>query len=83
MKSSMLVGDLRRVEAMRFKVKGMTCGHCVKTVAEAVERAIPGAKVSVDLATGIVGVEATDQSTRDRVKSAIERSGYTVADEVL
>jgi copper chaperone len=68
---------------MRFKVAGMNCGHCIKTVTGAVEAVLPSAQVSIDLATGLVEVQSDDEAKRDLLKTAIERSGYTVADETL
>ena len=37
-----------------FQVQGMTCGHCVRAVTEAVKSVDPQAEVKVDLATGKV-----------------------------
>lgn len=56
-----------------FIVNDMTCGHCVGTVRQALEAALPGAEVSVDLATHRVSF------TGDRRKGeeAIKDAGYT------
>ena len=60
-----------------FDVQGMSCGHCVQAVTNAVKAVDPGAEVKVDLATGKVEV----QSEQDRAKlaQAIAEEGYTVA----
>lgn len=60
-----------------FQVQGMTCGHCVRAVTEAVKSVDPQAEVKVDLATGKVDV----QSQRDRtaLAKAIQDEGYQVA----
>ncbi|MFO7481424.1 cation transporter, partial [Oceanibaculum nanhaiense] len=53
-----------------FKVTGMSCGHCVKAVENAVHEAAPRAKVTVDLAAGTVrtdGIGGTI-STGDEVE---------------
>ncbi len=42
-----------------FDVRGMSCGHCVKTVTAAVHQVDPSARVDIDLATGLVKVEST------------------------
>jgi copper chaperone len=68
--------------AMRFKVEGMTCDHCVGTVKSAVQKAVPGATVDVDLATGLVSVSASGTAEPGRVKAAIEDAGYTVERQV-
>ena len=54
-------------------VNDMTCGHCVGTVRQALEEALPGAAISVDLETHKVTV------TGDRAKgeAAIREAGYT------
>jgi copper chaperone len=56
-----------------FTVNDMTCSHCVGTVRNALEEALPGAEISVDLDTHRV------EFTGDRVKGeeAIREAGYT------
>ena len=60
-----------------FQVQGMSCGHCVSAVTQAVKSVDPQAQVKVDLGSGQVEV----QSERDRaaLAKAIEEEGYTVA----
>lgn len=36
----------------RFDVKGMTCGHCVRAVTEAIKQLDDDAEVDIDLAAG-------------------------------
>lgn len=54
-------------------VNDMTCNHCVGTVHKALEEALPGAKISVDLESHTV------EFTGDRTKGeeAIREAGYT------
>ena len=40
-----------------FKVRGMSCGHCVRAVTQALQARDPQARVQVDLGTGEVRVE--------------------------
>lgn len=56
-----------------FTVNDMTCSHCVGTVRRALEEALPGAEISVDLDTHKVSF------TGDRAKGeeAIKEAGYT------
>lgn len=56
-----------------LSVNDMTCGHCVGTVRKALEEALPGAEISVDLDTHKVSF------TGDRAKGedAIRQAGYT------
>ena len=54
-------------------VNDMTCGHCVGTVRKALEDALPGAEITVDLDIHKVSF------TGDRAKGeeAIREAGYT------
>lgn len=54
-------------------VNDMTCGHCVGTVRKALETALPGAEISVDLASH--RVEFTGDRATGEV--AIREAGYT------
>jgi len=60
-----------------FQVQGMSCGHCVNAVTQAVRSVDPQADVKVDLPSGKVEV----QSGQDRgaIARAIEEEGYKVA----
>lgn len=57
-----------------FKVEGMTCGHCVRAVTEAVMGVDPGAKVDVELAAGRVRVDST--AAPALITQAIAAEGY-------
>jgi Copper chaperone len=54
-------------------VNDMTCSHCVGTVRKALEEALPGSEISIDLDTHKVSF------TGDRAKGeeAIREAGYT------
>ena len=56
-----------------FAVNDMTCSHCVGTVRQALEQALPGESIAVDLATH--RVEFTGD--RARGEAAIREAGYT------
>ncbi|MCW5720190.1 MAG: heavy-metal-associated domain-containing protein [Devosia sp.] len=60
-------------EKTTFTVNDMTCNHCVGTVRQALEEALPGAEIQVDLSTHKVSF------TGDRAKGeeAIREAGYT------
>jgi copper chaperone len=60
-----------------FHVQGMTCGHCVNAVTQAVKSIDPKAEVQVDLASGKVQVES--QQDHAAIARAIEEEGYKVA----
>ena len=58
-----------------FSVEGMTCGHCVKAVTQAVQSKDPAASVKVDLAAKEVGVES--RLSADDVIGLITAEGYS------
>ncbi len=62
-----------------YTVTGMTCGHCVSSVAEEV-REIPGVQdVRVDLGSGRVTVTSSAPVDPALVRSAVEEAGYCLA----
>jgi copper chaperone len=68
--------ELRMLE---LKVEGMTCGHCVKAVTEAVQSVAPQLAVAVDLKQGVVKITASTATIpTDAVIKAIEEEGYKV-----
>jgi len=58
-----------------FSVVGMTCGHCVRAVTQAVQAKDPAASVNVNLAAKEVGVES--RLSPDEVISLISEEGYS------
>ena len=58
-----------------FSVEGMTCGHCVKSVTQAVQSQDPAASVKVDLAAKEVGVES--RLSAEQIIIAITEEGYS------
>ncbi|HEX2544419.1 MAG TPA: cation transporter [Ramlibacter sp.] len=60
-----------------FNVQGMSCGHCVGAVTQAVKSVDPQAQVKVDLGSGKVEVQS--QQDRTAIAKAIEEEGYKVA----
>jgi copper chaperone len=60
-----------------FSVQGMTCGHCEKAVAQAVQSVDPQAKVTIDRPAGKVEVNSTQP--REAIARAIAEEGYEVA----
>jgi copper chaperone len=62
---------------LEFQIPNMTCGHCAKSVTEAVKAADPGAKVEIDLPTHQVKVETA--APRDAVVAQLAEAGYAPA----
>ena len=61
---------------IELHVGGMSCGHCVRAVERAVQARDAAAKVSVDLAAGVVRIEGA--LTRDAAADAIAAEGYEI-----
>ncbi|MCS3514749.1 MULTISPECIES: heavy-metal-associated domain-containing protein [Pseudomonas] len=57
-----------------FSVEGMTCGHCVRAVTQAVQNQDPTAEVKVDLAAKQVSVQS--QLSREAIIGLIKEEGY-------
>lgn len=60
----------------RFQVSGMSCGHCVRAVTDAVRAIDSDAAVQVDLAHRTVVVRS--DADRARLSAAIADAGYDV-----
>ena len=58
-----------------YVVDGMTCDGCVRAVTKAIERAIPGATVSIELAAGKVTVRGADDDSA--VAEAVDDAGFS------
>ena len=57
-----------------FNVQGMSCGHCVKAITQALQAKDPAASVRIDLAAKEVGVESA--LTAEQVLALITEEGY-------
>ncbi|HEY1027332.1 MAG TPA: cation transporter [Pseudomonas sp.] len=60
----------------QFKVGGMSCGHCVRAITRAIQALDQAARVEVDLAAGLVRVDARLDAAQ--VQAAIREEGYEV-----
>ncbi|MFW0758528.1 heavy-metal-associated domain-containing protein [Pseudomonas sp. H11T01] len=59
-----------------FNVQGMSCGHCVRAITQALQDKDPAASVQVDLAAKEVGVESA--LSTEEVIDLISEEGYAV-----
>jgi copper chaperone len=65
------------MQNVTIKVEGMTCGHCVNSVENALK--LVGAKGKVDLSAKTVQVEFDESKlTIEAIKETIEEQGYDV-----
>ncbi|MBI4828641.1 MAG: heavy-metal-associated domain-containing protein [Nitrospinae bacterium] len=60
-------------------IEGMSCGHCVQWISQALMKVegVQNARVSIENQNAIVDYDET-RATPDKMKSAIEMAGYTV-----
>jgi copper ion binding protein len=59
-------------------VRGMTCGHCERAVAQEVGRVDGVCDVAVDLAAGTVTVCVDRPVDRADIAAAVDEAGYTL-----
>jgi copper chaperone len=62
-------------DSLAFTVPDMTCGHCVRSITDAVLAAYPAARVEIDLAAKRVSV--ANAGDRAAVASVIAAVGYS------
>ncbi|GGK49000.1 copper ion binding protein [Nocardia camponoti] len=62
-----------------YTVTGMTCGHCVSSVAEEIGKIDGVTSVNVDLASGRVEVTADAPIADADVAAAVDEAGYALA----
>lgn len=62
---------------LRLNVEGMTCGHCARSVTNAIRGVDPHAEVRVDL--GAKRIEAETAADPSAVIRAIAEAGYAAA----
>ncbi|WP_260958764.1 heavy-metal-associated domain-containing protein [Pseudomonas citri] len=60
-----------------FNVQGMSCGHCVKAITQAVQARDSAAQVQVDLGARTVQVQSS--LAPDAVVEIIKEEGYEVS----
>jgi len=60
--------------SIQFNVPDMSCGHCVSTITQAVQQAVPGARVTADLAAHRVTIDGAPDA--EPVRAAIAQAGY-------
>ena len=61
-----------------YKVTGMSCGHCEKTVRTIALKHGAGADTVIDLATGLVRFEEDDTFNQERFMEAVADAGYDI-----
>lgn len=59
--------------AQAYRVTGMTCGGCARSVESAIKAVAPGATVTVDLSAAKVSVDGASEA---QVKQAVDDAGF-------
>ena len=62
---------------IELTVPSMSCGHCVKTVTETVQRVDAAAAITIDLASKHVSIEST--TAPEAFRHALTQEGYAPA----
>lgn len=62
-----------------YRVVGMTCDHCVRSVTAEVSQVAGVTDVDVDLASGALTVTSDGVVDDEAVVTAVEEAGYEVA----
>ncbi len=62
---------------LTFHIPDMTCGHCVRSVTQAMQAADPAAQVQADVPTHQVQVETV--LSREAVVAVLAEAGYRPA----
>jgi copper chaperone len=60
-----------------FQIPNMSCGHCVRSITEAVQALDPAARVTADVPQHKVQVESTAQ--REALVARLTEAGYAPA----
>lgn len=58
-----------------FKIPDMTCGHCVKSITDAIKEVAPSVEVVCDVSTKLVTV--TGQHDAAKILEVVKDAGYT------
>ena len=68
---------MKETHEVTVEVQGMTCDHCERTVAKALQ-SVPGVTdiLEVSHTKGEARVIAGEQASRDRIEGAVQRAGY-------
>ena len=70
----MHIVNLWRSIMQKFSVPKMTCGHCKKTIEDALLQLDSGARIEVDLEAHVI--EVATEASSDQVLNTLEKAGY-------
>lgn len=62
-----------------YRVEGMTCGHCARSVEQEVSELAGVEAATVDLSAATVSVDSADEIPEQRLSTAVTEAGYVLA----
>ena len=63
---------------MRIKVIGMSCGHCAEAVKKTLKSMQGVVNAEVDLASGLVAIDAKNSLDSSRIREALREIGFNM-----
>ena len=69
------------MKIVRLRIEGMSCGHCVNAVEQALNSVTGVEKVEVNLDSGQAKVSASAEAETAAMIKAVEEEGYTASVE--
>lgn len=63
---------------IEMRIEGMSCGHCVRAVHDALSAVDGVEKVDVDLESGMARVDAAEGVSSEQLAAAVREEGYEV-----
>jgi len=64
------------MESTKLKIEGMSCGHCVKSVTQALTNTPGVVSASVDLARGVAEIQHDGTVNESVLIAAVQEEGY-------
>ena len=66
------------METINFRIQGMSCGHCVASVKQAIQSVQGVDSVTVDLESGSAKVQG-EAAIVEEIKKAVQEQGYSAS----
>jgi copper chaperone CopZ len=66
------------METINFRIQGMSCGHCVASVKQAIQSVQGVDSVTVDLASGSAKVQG-EAAIVEEINKAVQEQGYSAS----
>jgi mercuric reductase len=63
------------MSTQRLRITGMTCGHCARTVEDALN-ALPGVKAQVSYSQGIAEIQVSEDLSTEQLLQVVKAKGF-------